>query len=118
MIIKARLDKVQKMATKIKAVFSIDLSDNDLSIEEFEGFPGYLYFAGKPITKEIEEQIKNKWLAPNDNNKSRSQVLRSKILELWYKKPELQNKYPNSEEFYEYAMNILIEKIKYSITKK
>lgn len=115
MITEARLTHVKRMKTLVKMIFSIPKHEMEKEFEALEGFPGYLKFAGKPITKEIEDAMENKHLSADIHGKTKSQVLRGLLFELWtLEDPE---QVLDASEFYDTKMDQLIDYTKKKINE-
>lgn len=110
---KAKLDKVQRMKTQVKLVFSVPLEEAENDFELLEGFKGFVHFQGKPITMEIEKAMQDRHYGHNTDGKSKSQILRGELLTLSH----YENSEADKEQFYNEHMDKLIKYVKDKIQK-
>lgn len=107
-ITKAKLTKIAKMHRVWKLIFHIqalDGNDNEcLQMLQSIKTDGFLTFSPDKLKAEVEAIMKNRKIGVNEEGKSKSELLRGRIYELWLKG----YKSGTFESFYESKMDFFI----------
>lgn len=98
------------LKTEIQLVFSTTDELDEMQLAQMEGKKGHLVFALDEITAKVEELMKARRVEVDRDGRSKSQIMRGEIFEVWQSK--FRERFPEFNDFYAAWMDKLIGEIK------
>lgn len=106
---KARLTSIKELKRQTNLVFTVKEEVDEIDLMQSLRMDGYLLFNQDDYKKEVEDVMKNRKLGVSEEGKSKSQILRGVIWQLW---SNGHIKCDNAEDAYNQKMNQIINHLK------